>query len=161
MTNKQAGNLYVIGQFALIIGLAVLPSPENWSNTSTLGIIDNAIFALGWLVLIVAILNLGRSLTANPVPLERATLKTGGLYGVVRHPIYLGLIIIAFSMALKSESLLGGLLFVVLVLLLNFKASFEEKLLGAKFPEYADYASRVGRLFPGVGKINHQGKSPN
>ena len=152
MTSKQAGNLYVIGQFALIIALAVLPTPGDWSGTSPLGIVDTAVFGLGWLVLVTAIFNLGRSLTANPVPLERATLKTGGLYALVRHPIYLGLILISFAMALKSESLLGGLLFLLLVVLLNFKASFEEKLLRAKFPEYADYASRVGRLFPGVGR---------
>jgi len=40
-----------------------------------------------------------------------------------------------------------------LVVLLNFKARFEERLLLAKFPEYAAYAAKVGRLFPGVGKL--------
>ena len=153
MTPKQHGNTYVAGQFALIIALAFLPTPADWNSSSPLASADLVIFVLGWAVLIGGIIGLGRSLTANPVPLEAAKLKTTGLYAVVRHPIYFGLILLGAAMAGKAGSALAGLLFLGLVILLNFKARFEERLLLAKFPEYAAYAAKVGRLFPGVGKL--------
>jgi len=153
MTPKQKGNLLVVGQFALLIAMAVLPQDSGWIPDSFLGILDTIVFALGWLVLIWAGINLGRSLTANPVPLEKAKLKTTGLYAVVRHPIYLGLILIGLAMSVKANSLLSYLLLALLILLLNFKARFEEQMLNAKFTEYAAYATRVGRLFPGIGRI--------
>ena len=47
---------------------------------------------------------------------------------------------------------LPGLLFSVVVLLFfDRKSAFEERLLRARFPEYADYARRVRKLLPWIG----------
>jgi len=102
------------------------------------------------LILLLGIFNLGRSLTANPVPLQKAQLKTTGLYALVRHPIYLALIILGVAIVLGKQSWLGVFLLLGLVALLYFKSRFEEQLLRAKFPEYAEYARRVGRFIPFV-----------
>ena len=143
----------MVGQFSLLLALVVIPAGPGWVSSSWLGIADTAILAIGWLVLIFAGINLGRSLTANPVPLERATLKTNGLYALVRHPIYLALILIALALAIKSESWLGYALLAIFIVLLNLKARFEERLLRSKFAEYGAYAAKVGRLFPGIGRV--------
>jgi protein-S-isoprenylcysteine O-methyltransferase Ste14 len=38
--------------------------------------------------------------------------------------------------------------FVLLVLLLNYKASFEEKLLASTYAGYAEYSKKTGRFIP-------------
>jgi protein-S-isoprenylcysteine O-methyltransferase Ste14 len=43
-----------------------------------------------------------------------------------------------------------GIPFVALLLVLHFKARFEERALEARYPEYAAYARRTRRLIPGV-----------
>jgi len=152
MSNKQIGYWYVAGQFGLLLAILSLPPATGWSDSTPLGYLANGAFAVGWVVLLLSSFRLGRSLTANPVPLERASLKTTGLYAVVRHPIYLGIILIGGGLAIKTENLLGFLELAALIVLLNFKARFEEKMLRVKFPEYSSYASRVGRLLPWLGR---------
>jgi protein-S-isoprenylcysteine O-methyltransferase Ste14 len=50
-------------------------------------------------------------------------------------------------------TLLGGLIphlffYIALIVLLNYKASFEEQLLRARYPQYASYAAKTGRFLP-------------
>jgi protein-S-isoprenylcysteine O-methyltransferase Ste14 len=50
-------------------------------------------------------------------------------------------------------TLAGGLFphvlfFLALVILLNYKASFEEQLLRARYQGYASYAAKTGRFLP-------------
>jgi protein-S-isoprenylcysteine O-methyltransferase Ste14 len=142
-------------QFVFLALLVFLPNGDDWPTPLWLAAVSAVALYLGWLVLLISAVNLGKSLTAHPVPLERATLKTNGLYKIVRHPIYLGLLLIGFATSIGSGSIRKVILFVVLAALLNFKARFEEKFLLQKYPEYAVYAAKVGRLVPFVGKIRH------
>jgi protein-S-isoprenylcysteine O-methyltransferase Ste14 len=41
-----------------------------------------------------------------------------------------------------------AIFFVLLVLLLNYKASFEEKLLASTYSGYAEYSKKTGRFIP-------------
>ena len=45
------------------------------------------------------------------------------------------------------------LVYEALITLLSVKARFEESLLLAKYEGYKQYASRVGRMLPGIGRI--------
>jgi len=153
-SSRSQGNLFVAGQFALLAGLAFIPGGETWPVPATMKLLDLILMVAGLALVIVAGISLGRSLTANPVPLERAQLKTSGLYSVVRHPIYTGLLLVALGLTMGSGSLWHIAMLLALVVLLNFKARFEEAMLLEKFDGYAEYASRVGRLVPGVGKLS-------
>jgi protein-S-isoprenylcysteine O-methyltransferase Ste14 len=78
-------------------------------------------------------------------------LVTDGIYGVVRHPSYLGLIIMGLGWALTFRSgagvLLGGL--VIPPILARIRS--EEALLRSQFGEqYDSYSRRTSRLIPGV-----------
>jgi protein-S-isoprenylcysteine O-methyltransferase Ste14 len=146
------GNLMVALQFVFLGLIIFLPNGTDWPTPLWFTAVAAISLYMGWLILIVAAVNLGKSLTANPVPLERATLKTTGLYGIVRHPIYLGLLLIGFATALGSASIRKAIYFVLLTALLNVKARFEEKLLTQKYPEYSAYSARVGRLLPRLGR---------
>lgn len=90
MENRSLrGWLLVFVQLLLFIGFAVLPTREPDVVATPLGII---LIAVGSIFLIWAFISLGNALTANPVPLERATLRTGGAFALVRHPIYTALL---------------------------------------------------------------------
>jgi len=75
-----------------------------------------------------------------------------GLYGVVRHPFYLSLILIILSLVglLRSYALLLG--WVVMTVLLVVEARREEKELVEEFgEEYTVYQRRAGMFLPKVG----------
>lgn len=93
-------------------------------------------------------LRAGRSLTPMPSPRNGATLLTSGLYRHVRHPVYSGLLVWAFGIAIAAASLLHFVLFALLWVFFTAKAAHEERMLNQKFPSYAEYAARTPRFFP-------------
>lgn len=153
VNNKLKGQVLVVAQFALLVSLVVVPHGYLWPVSEVVGNAAVIILMVGLSISLFGIVSLGNSLTATPVPKENAILRTSGMYAIVRHPIYLGLILVAFGLVIPSGSGFTILVFVLFVGLLSYKARFEEKLLMAKFPDYANYASRVGRLIPFVGRI--------
>jgi protein-S-isoprenylcysteine O-methyltransferase Ste14 len=79
------------------------------------------------------------------------TLVTGGVYGVIRHPSYLGLLVSALGWALAFRSGVGVLLAACLIPPLLARMGAEERLLRTQFGgEYDAYCSRTWRLLPGI-----------
>ena len=99
-------------------------------------------------MLLVASFNLGRSLTPLPTPTRTATLRTGGLYRFVRHPLYSGLLALVFGGAVASASGVKLVLAAALLVLLNRKAAWEEDMLRRRYPDHDDYARRTPKFFP-------------
>lgn len=153
VTNKSLGALLVAAQFVLIALLVVLPHGSLWFISEMVGSLSVTVLMVGLFVALLGIVSLGNSLTATPVPKRDAVLRTTGMYKLVRHPIYSGLILIGLALMILSASVWGIILCTVLIVLLSYKSRFEEKLLLAKFPDYAEYASRVGRFVPFVGRL--------
>mgnify|MGYP000079258811 CR=1 FL=1 len=139
-------------QFALIVALAVAPRGELWPRSALVVGIALAFVAAGVAVGVAAGIALGRALTPSPIPREGSSLVTSGIYRLVRHPIYSGLLLLGVGLALIGASLWHGALLVALIVLLSVKARLEERMLAARFPEYGAYAARVGRIVPGVGR---------
>jgi protein-S-isoprenylcysteine O-methyltransferase Ste14 len=103
---------------------------------------------IGFVILALSALALGKSLTAHPMPSKNAVLVTDGLYRFVKHPIYSGLILAAFGLTIAGGFFPHVIFFVALLVLLNYKASFEEKLLASTYPGYAEYSKKTGRFIP-------------
>jgi len=79
------------------------------------------------------------------------TLVTGGIYGVIRHPSYLGLLVNALGWGLAFRSGVGVLLTAFLIPPLLARISAEEKLLRSQFgAEYEAFCARTARLIPGI-----------
>ena len=97
--------------------------------------------ALGLVLMFIARLQLGDSFSITP---QAKRLVTGGIYSVVRHPVYVTGIIAMAGLALYVERPVF-LAAVVIVGLLQFRRSkAEEAVLEAKFgQEYRDYRSRT------------------
>jgi len=77
------------------------------------------------------------------------SLVTSGVYGVIRHPSYLGLLVNSLGWALAFRSVIGILLtaFTIPPLLARIRA--EETLLKSQFgDQYEIYRSHTSRLIP-------------
>jgi protein-S-isoprenylcysteine O-methyltransferase Ste14 len=157
VNDKARGNLYVAIQFAFLAALVFAPSGTLWSTDGLVGFAGVALAVVGFGVLAVSFINLGKSLTVHPVPLATGTLKTTGLYAVVRHPIYLGLLVLALGLVVLAASVWHILFLIGLSVTLHIKAGFEERLLRAAYPEYESYSRRVGRLVPKLSQFTRGG----
>jgi protein-S-isoprenylcysteine O-methyltransferase Ste14 len=78
---------------------------------------------------------------------------TAGPFRRVRHPIYLGVLLVYLGMVLATASLLSLAILVSIFFFYNYIAGYEEKLLEARFGQaYRDYAIRTGKWIPGIGR---------
>lgn len=154
MNSRARGYIYVAGQFLLLFVLFTAPRATNPFGplSDVLSYLGIAFMFAGVIVLVMSFINLGRSLTANPVPKETAELVTTGIYARVRHPIYFALLLLAAGVVLDAgwwpQAIVAGMLYIQL----QIKATFEESLLRKKFPAYAAYATKTPMFLPRLSK---------
>lgn len=147
----KRGEGWVIGQF--IVGgaafiIAFLTRTVVPWYVILLGIV---LILFGMVLLALAVLRLGENLSAFPKPRAgKHSLVTSGVYGIVRHPIYSGILTAAFGWSILWGSLWGLLLTVILFIWLDLKSRREEQWLVEQYPEYTAYRARVKKLVPFV-----------
>jgi len=74
-----------------------------------------------------------------------------GVYSVVRHPMYLGALMILLGVLFLKFSLLALAIALVYLVLSSWMASYEERDLVRKLGRrYLDYQKRVSKLIPGL-----------
>ena len=96
-------------------------------------------------------LELGDRFAAVVALQERHELKTTGLYRTVRHPSYVGILLMDLGFALVFRSALGLLLMPVPIWMFQRRMDVEEAFLIREFGEkYREYMKRTSRLLPGV-----------
>jgi protein-S-isoprenylcysteine O-methyltransferase Ste14 len=153
MNNRfhERGGWWVVGQFALMLGVVAITLVwrHQWASTFT------TVLAWGLLVCAASLgiagkLALGANLTPFPEPRPGGVLIRSGVYGVVRHPLYAAVWMGAVGWALVWASGAGLGLALALGLFLKAKADREERFLRERFPEYADYARHVRQLIPWI-----------
>lgn len=144
---------YVLMQFVLLALLILSPrNPEVYGDLRpALSILGLVFIALGLAIILYSFFALGKSLTASPVPKEDGKLVTRGLYARVRHPIYFGLLLASIGVVLDAGPWPQFAIVLLLYVLLNIKASYEEELLAKRYPDYKAYANKTPRFFPRIG----------
>lgn len=143
---------FVMVQFGLftLIAAALLIFPRS---ASPVAVVTGLVFIAAAVVILVlavrAFQQQARTLpNITPKPNQQTGLVQTGIYQYIRHPIYTAVVIGAFGAALMHGE---ALIFVLVAVLLGFftvKSIYEEKLLSAAFPEYADYRAHTGRFLP-------------
>lgn len=148
------GEWYVIAQVVLMavvfLGPRNLPGWPVWSApfdhiAMTLGAV---LILAGGCLFLAGIFRLGPGLTPLPHPKDDAPLVQTGPYGIVRHPIYAGGIMLAFGWAFLVQGLLTLLYAAVILIFLDIKSAREERWLVEKYPDYPEYRKRVKKLIP-------------
>jgi len=146
---RTIGWCFVAVQALLLAALVLLPGRDDFAVPDWLRSVADVVFWLGISLMVVAAGALGRSLTATPMPLDRAELRTNGPYRWARHPIYSGVILVVIALSVRSGSVVTVAIGAATLAFFVVKSSWEERRLAERFPEYADYAARTGRFFPG------------
>lgn len=140
--------LFVAVQFALLVVIVVLPPGSAWPVPRWLDLAAFGLEVVGAVVLVVGIVNLGRSLTPLPTPIDHAVLRVGGLYRWVRHPIYSGIMALVVGVSLRSASVAVLAASLGLIGWFMLKARWEEQHLRRRYPDYAAYAAVTPRFVP-------------
>lgn len=73
-----------------------------------------------------------------------------GIYGIVRHPLYSGVIYLALAYASWRVSWIHLVGSIVLLLFFDAKSRIEEVWLTEKFLAYSNYATSVKKLIPWI-----------
>lgn len=103
---------------------------------------------MGFLIIIIAIIQLNKNLTPFPTPIDKGNLIKTGLYKYIRHPIYTGIFLATIGLGFFNNSLWQICIAVTLLILFYFKSSYEESLLIEKYEEYKKYKETTNRFFP-------------
>jgi len=147
------------GWFALqaalmaLVGLTAL-TEVYWPDSvaGLLAVVGFVLIAAALVLMALAGVSLlfARALTALPRPREGATLAQSGIYRIVRHPVYGGLVLIALGWSL-AESPLGLIPAALLAVVFDLKARVEESWLEERYPDYAGYREQTPwRFLPGL-----------
>jgi protein-S-isoprenylcysteine O-methyltransferase Ste14 len=148
------GGWWVVAQFPLLLLAYLIPGWTGHAITASLAPLPayagQALLVAGALLTFTGVVSLGRWLTPFPKPLPESQLRTGGAYALVRHPLYGGILLMAFGWSLYSNSLAGLAFDAMLMVFFDRKAAREEIWLAEKFPGYAAYRSRVKKLIPWI-----------
>ncbi|HYD86356.1 MAG TPA: isoprenylcysteine carboxylmethyltransferase family protein [Vitreimonas sp.] len=131
---------------------AYWPAPWGvlWTTPVVIGWAMLALAVIGFAFAWAARLHLGPLWSDAAAPTEAHRIVDTGPYGIVRHPVYAGLLLAALATAIERgriEALAGAL---VLVAAVSLRAKLEERFLrrdlGAE--AYASYRARVPMLLP-------------
>jgi len=148
--------LVKVVKIAILVGILVqtlLPDDvfPIARNATALRLIGTLIYTCGLLTAIVGRFQLGRNWSDIETPTvgEEHTVVTHGLYRFIRHPIYVGdlLLLLGLELALNSWLVLG--VFALIPVILR-RAVEEEKFLEGQLPGYRLYVQRTKRFIPFV-----------
>lgn len=154
---EDRDNRWVLVAFG-VLGLldAYLPAYtdriEFWTiDGDTIRWFGVILFAAGGLLRVWPVFVLGNRFSGLVAIQPGHTLVTGGVYGVIRHPSYLGLFVNSLGWGLAFRSGVGVLLTALTMLPLLARIRAEERLLRTQFgDEYEAYCARTSRLVPGL-----------
>jgi protein-S-isoprenylcysteine O-methyltransferase Ste14 len=141
----------VLGQSALL-GVVIaggLLARDQWQNLAfTLG--GASLLLMAASIGLAGTLSLGRNLTPYPKPSASTRLVRSGIYGLMRHPLYMAVFCGSLGWALVWRSWPALLAALALAPFFDAKARQEERWLRQQFPEYAGYEQRVRRFVPWI-----------
>ncbi len=117
-----------------------------------LGYVGCLVLAFGITVRVAAVATLRRQFTEKVSIIEKHELVDTGIYGIIRHPAYLGYLasMLGIGLILGNWVSLAALVFLPLAGIL-YRIHVEERALLRHFgPAYQEYAGRTKRLLPGI-----------
>jgi protein-S-isoprenylcysteine O-methyltransferase Ste14 len=110
-------------------------------------IVSTLLILVGTVAAVFVLTQLGRSFS---VMAEARRLVTSGLYGIVRHPLYLAEELAVIGIFMQFLSWWTAPLLATQIAFQLRRMRNEEVILGEIFPEYAAYKAKTVRLIPGI-----------
>lgn len=99
-----------------------------------------------------AIVQLGRSFSVNVAIRAEQTLRRTGLFAVVRHPSYMGMMVLFAAIGIRTSNWIAiALLLIPTAAAVLYRIHVEEAALARAFgTEYGEYSRTTKRLIPGL-----------
>ena len=146
----------VLTSMAAFVTLFALRGPTSvgaWTPPAGIAALGLALAVAGAAWIAVAQKQMGASLRMG-IDDRPTALVREGVFGWVRNPIYTGLVAVLAGVMLVVPSLFTGSVLAIAVATVATQARLEERhLTGLHGDAYLDYAARVGRFVPGVGRL--------
>lgn len=133
---------YVSIQASIVFAI-LISTPFTRHPIFVIQVLGAVLFIMGFVISIISAINLGSAFTTAVTPKEKTQLAVTGIYSIVRHPIYSGVILLSIGWSLFWGSILSFLFSLIFIIFFDFKAKKEERLLSKKYEKYADYKKRV------------------
>jgi protein-S-isoprenylcysteine O-methyltransferase Ste14 len=134
-----------------LLAVSGLDHRFGWSDVPTaVVLIGNVVAAIGLGITMVVVIQ--NSYAAANITVESGqTVVSTGLYGLVRHPMYFGVLVMLIGMPFALGSYWALLVVVVDLILLAARIADEEKALTDELTGYREYTEKVqSRLVPHV-----------
>lgn len=133
------------------VGLAAWLGPA-WSGAARAAtdILGLALIGVAGVLGLRALLDLRTSFTPLPRPVDGGELVDRGVYGLVRHPMYLAVVLGGLGWSLLSASPASLLGTVALFAFFDLKSRREEAWLVEAYAGYEAYRQRTHRIVPAV-----------
>ena len=154
---EDRSNRWVIAALGVLGVLgAYLPAYTDRIDFLTLGgegvrWVGVLLYAAGGVLRLAPVFVLGRRFSGLVAIQSEHRLVSSGLYGVIRHPSYLGLFVLSLGWGLAFRSGVGVILAVLTLPVVMARIDAEERLLSETFgAEYDAYRARTWRLIPYV-----------
>lgn len=141
----------MLAQGALLSAIAFLAARSRGRGRNPIAVSAGAaLLGVGAGIIVIGTAALGRNLTPFPKPADDAVLVREGVFSLMRHPLYTGVMMISVGWALAWQSAPALVVALGSVPFFDAKARREEQWLREKFPEYRDYQRSVKRFMPGL-----------
>jgi protein-S-isoprenylcysteine O-methyltransferase Ste14 len=151
---RTVQKIVISGTILAVVAVLVVSALDHrfsWSNVPTpVVIVGNILVAVGLGVAQLVVIQNSYAAATITVEADQKVVSTG-LYGLVRHPMYFGTLIMMIGTPLALDSYWGLLATVFALPLLTARIEDEEKMLRQELDGYDEYTQKVHyRLVPGV-----------
>ncbi|GII04188.1 methyltransferase family protein [Planobispora takensis] len=152
----------VLGLAGPIAGLAGL-APLSTLDHPLVRAAGLLVAVLGTVTTLAAQLAMGTSWRIGVDAGERTDLVTGGPFAVARNPIFTAMITTSLGLTLMAPNpvALAGLAVLVVSIQMQVRAVEEPYLRTVHGAVYGEYAARVGRFVPGMGRLPYRPVGPS
>jgi protein-S-isoprenylcysteine O-methyltransferase Ste14 len=154
-----SAEIFVLAAMAYPLHRAAVDSAPSF--VSTAAAVIGAVLAAVYLGLLVGSITSWRGVHTGQLVLDDQTLVTSGLYGIIRHPLYAGALVLWVAVSVADLSIVAAavtLVFVVPTYLANIAR--EEQMMQTAFgDDYLKYCATVPRFIPSLrrGSVSEDG----
>jgi protein-S-isoprenylcysteine O-methyltransferase Ste14 len=152
--SRALQKLIITGTIVAVVAVLVVSALDHrfgWSNVPTpIVIVGDVLVAVGLGIAQLVVIQNSYAAATITVEADQKVVDTG-LYGFVRHPMYVGTLIMMIGTPLALDSYWGLLAIALALPVLAARIDDEEKMLRQELDGYDEYTHKVHyRLVPGV-----------
>ena len=146
----------LLGAAAPVLAIVDVLKPIAGLDVAPLHVVGLVLAFVGIVATFYAQVAMGTSWRIGVDPAERTQLVTTGPFALVRNPIFAAMLPTALGLTLLVPSwiAIAGLAGLIVALELQVRVVEEPYLLRVHDGIYAEYAARVGRFVPGIGRLS-------